>query len=123
MINRFWGLDLVDRVPEELMRVQNIVQEVVTKTIPKKKKVMLSDEALQINEKRKEVKGKGESERYTNMQKKGKECNRMGKTRDLFWRMQWHPTPVLLLGKSHGRRSLMGCRLWGRTESDTTEVT
>ena len=123
VINRFWGLDLVDRVPEELMRVQNIVQEVVTKTIPKKKKVMLSDEALQINEKRKEVKGKGERERYTNMQKKGKECNRMGKTRDLFWRMQWHPTPVLLLGKSHGRRSLMGCRLWGRTESDTTEVT
>ena len=45
---------------------------------------MLSDEALQINEKRKEVKGKGERERYTNMQKKGKECNRMGKTRDLF---------------------------------------
>ena len=54
------------RVPEELMRVHNIVQEVVTKTIPKKKKVTLSDEALQINEKRKEVKGKGERERYAN---------------------------------------------------------
>ena len=38
-------------------------------------------------------------------------------------RSQWHPTPVLLPGKSHGRRSLVGCRLWGRTESDTTEAT
>ena len=36
---------------------------------------------------------------------------------------QWQPTPVLVPGKSHGRRSLVGCRLWGRTESDTTEVT
>ena len=36
-------------------------------------------------------------------------------------RRQWHPTPVLLPGKSHGWRSLVGCRLWGRTESDTTE--
>ena len=36
-------------------------------------------------------------------------------------RRQWHPTPVLLPGKSHGRRSLVGCNLWGRTESDTTE--
>ena len=39
------------------------------------------------------------------------------------WRRQWHPTPVLLPGKSHGWRSLVGCRLWGRTESDTTEAT
>ena len=36
---------------------------------------------------------------------------------------QWHPTPVLLPGKSHGWRSLVGCCLWGHTESDTTEVT
>ena len=36
-------------------------------------------------------------------------------------RRQWHPTPVLLPGKSHGRRSLVGCSLWGREESDTTE--
>ena len=36
-------------------------------------------------------------------------------------RRQWHPTPVLLLGKSHGRRSLVGCSLWGHEESDTTE--
>ena len=39
----------------------------------------------------------------------------------LFWRRQWHPTPVLLPGKSHGWESLVGCRLWGCTESDTTE--
>ena len=36
-------------------------------------------------------------------------------------RRQWQPTPVLLLGNSHGRRSLVGCSLWGREESDTTE--
>ena len=36
-------------------------------------------------------------------------------------RRQWHPTPVLLPGKSHGRRSLVGCRPWGREESETTE--
>ena len=38
-----------------------------------------------------------------------------------FWRRQWHPTPVLLLGKSHGQRSLVGCSPWGRQESDMTE--
>ena len=38
-------------------------------------------------------------------------------------RRQWHPTPVLLPRKSYGRRSLVGCRLWGQTESDTTEAT
>ena len=38
-----------------------------------------------------------------------------------IWRRQWHPTPVLLPGKSHGRRSLVGCRPWGREESDTIE--
>ena len=37
------------------------------------------------------------------------------------WRRQWHPTPVLLPGKSHGRRSLVGCSPWGRKESDTTK--
>ena len=39
----------------------------------------------------------------------------------LFWRRQWHPTPVLLPGKSNGRRSLVGCSPWDREESDTTE--
>ena len=70
--NRFKGLDLIDRVPEELwMEVHNFVQEAVTKTIPKKKKCKkakwLSEEVLQIAEKRREVKGKGERERYTQL--------------------------------------------------------
>ena len=39
------------------------------------------------------------------------------------WRRKWQPTPVFLPGESQGRGSLLGCRLWGRTESDTTEVT
>ena len=67
--NRFKGLDLVDKVPEELWAaVHNIVQEAVIKTIPKKKKCKkakwLSAEALQIAEERREAKGKGERERY-----------------------------------------------------------
>ena len=39
----------------------------------------------------------------------------------MYWRRQWHPTPVLLPGKSHGRRSLVGFSPWGREESDMTE--
>ena len=39
------------------------------------------------------------------------------------WRRKWQPTPVFLPGESQGRGSLMGCHLWGRTESDTTEAT
>ena len=45
------------------------------------------------------------------------------KASPLRWRRQWHPTLVLLPGKSHGWRSLVGCRPWGRTELDTTEAT
>ena len=41
----------------------------------------------------------------------------------MHWRRKWQPTLVFLPGESQGRRSLVGCRLWGRTESDTTEVT
>ena len=41
----------------------------------------------------------------------------------MHWRRKCQPTPVFLPGESQGRRSLVGCRLWGRTESDTTEVT
>ena len=72
MTNRFKGSDLIDRVPEELWtEVCDIVQEAVIKTIPKKKKCKkakwLSEEALQIAEKRKEVKGKGEKERYIHL--------------------------------------------------------
>ena len=72
MTNRFKELDLIDRVPEELWtEVCDIVQEAVIKTIPKKMKCKkakwLSQEALQIAEKRREVKGKGERERYTQL--------------------------------------------------------
>ena len=70
--NRFKGLDLIDRVPEELwMEVRDIVQEAMIKIIPKKKKCKkakwLSEEALQIAEKRREAKGKGEKERYSHL--------------------------------------------------------
>ena len=66
MTNRFKGLDLRDRVPEELWtEVRNIVQDAVLKTIQCKKAKWLSEEALQIAEKRREVKGRGERERYT----------------------------------------------------------
>ena len=41
--------------------------------------------------------------------------------RKIPWRRKWHPTPVFLPGESHGQRSLAGCSLWGRKESDTTE--
>ena len=70
--DRFKGLDLIDRVPEELWtEVCDILQEAVIKTISKKKKCKkakwLSEEALQIAEKRREVKGKGEKKRYTHL--------------------------------------------------------
>ena len=70
--NRFKGLDLIDKVPEKLwMEVHDIVQETVIKTIPKKRKCKkakwLSEEALQMAEKRREMKGKGEKERYTHL--------------------------------------------------------
>ena len=106
--NRFKGLDLKDRVCEELLsEIHDIVQEAVNKTIPKKKKCKkakwLSEEALQIAEKRREAKGKGGNERYkhlnaefqkiTRREKKAflsyqckeiDECNKIGTTRDLF---------------------------------------
>ena len=106
--NRFKGLDLIDWVPEELwMEVHDIVQEAVIKTIPKKKRCKkakwLSEEVLQIAEKRREVKDKGEKERYIHLNaefqriarrdkkaflseqcKEIEENNKMGKTRDLF---------------------------------------
>ena len=106
--NRFKGLDLIDRVPEELWtEVHDIVQEAGIKTITKKKKRKkanwLSEEALQIAMKRREAKGKGEKERYalwnaefqriarrykkaflSDQCKEIEEKNRLGKTRDLF---------------------------------------
>ena len=72
MTNRFKGLDLIDRVPEELWtEVCDTVQEAVIKTIPKEKKCKkakwLPEEALEIAEKRIEVKAKGEKERSTHL--------------------------------------------------------
>ena len=108
MTNRFKELDLIDRVPEELwMKVCDIVQEAVIKTIPKKKKCKkakwLSDKALQTAEKRRETKGKeryihfnAEFQRIARRDKKAflsHQCkeieeNRIGKTRDLFKKMR-----------------------------------
>ena len=70
--NRFKGLDLIDRVPDDLWtEVHDIVQETGIKTIPKKKKCKktkwFSEEALQIAEKRRVAKGKGEREKYTHL--------------------------------------------------------
>ena len=72
VINRLKGLDLIDRVPKDLWtKVPDIVQETGIKTIPKEKKCKkakwLSEEALQIAVHRREVKGKGEKERYTHL--------------------------------------------------------
>ena len=69
---RFKGLDLIDRVPEEIWtEIHDTVQEAVIKTIPKQKKCKkakwLSEKVLQIAEKRKDVKGKGEKVRYTHL--------------------------------------------------------
>ena len=106
--NRFKGLDLIDRVPDELWtEVRDIVQETGIKTIPMVKKCKkakwLSEEVLQITVKRREAKSKGEKERYKHLNaefqrtarrdkkaflsdqcKEIEENNRMGKTRDLF---------------------------------------
>ena len=72
MTNKFEGIGLIDRVSKDLcMEVCDIVQEAVVKTISKKKKFIkakwLSEEDLQITEKRREMKGKGEKERYTHL--------------------------------------------------------
>ena len=106
--NRFKGLDLIDRVPDELwMEVHDIVQETGIKTIPVEKKCKkakwLSGEALQIAVKRREAKSKGEEERYKHLNaefqriaridkkdflinqcKEIEENNRMRKTRELY---------------------------------------
>ena len=108
VINRLKGLDLIDRLPEELwMEVPDIVQETGIRTIPMEKKCKkekwLSEEALQIAVKRREAKRKGEKERYSHLNaesqriarrdkkaflsdqcKEIEEKNRMGKTRDIF---------------------------------------
>ena len=77
MRNRFKGLELIDRVPDELWtEVHDIVQEIGSKTIPKKKKCKkakrLSEEVLQIAVKQREGKSKGEKERYTHLKPESK---------------------------------------------------
>ena len=81
---RFKGIDLIDRVPEELwMEVRDIVQEVAIKTIPKKKNCKkakwLYEKSLQIAEKRREVKGKEEKESYTHLNAKFQRLGRRDK--------------------------------------------
>ena len=133
--NRFTGLDLVDRLPEELrIDVCSIVQEAVTKTIPKKRKCKKakwsSEEALQIAEERGEAKSKGERERYTQLNaefqriarrekaffneqyKEIEENNRMGKTRDLFKK----------IGDIKGSFHAMMCMIKDRNSKDLTEA-
>ena len=82
--NRFKGLNLIDRVPEELwMEVHDIVQEIGIKTIPKKNKCKkakwLSEEALQIAVKRRKAKSKGEKERYKHLNAEFKRIARKDK--------------------------------------------
>ena len=84
MRNRFKGLDLIDRMPDELwIEVCDIVRETGIKTIPKKKKCKkakwLSGEALQIAVKRREAKSKGEKERYTHLYAEFQRIARRGK--------------------------------------------
>ena len=123
--NRFKALDLIDRVPKEIwMEAHDIVQEAVIKTIPQRKKCKkekwLSEEDFPNSWERREAKGKGEKERYKYLNaefqriarrdkkaflsdqcKEIKENNRMGKTRDLFKKIQ-HTK-----GKFHAKMGLI----------------
>ena len=134
--NRFKGLDLIDRVPDELWtEVRDIVQETGIKTVPKKKKCKkakwLSEEAFQIAVKRREMKSKGEKDRYTHFNaefqriarrdkkaflsdqcKEIEENNRMGKSRDLFKKIRDTK------GRFHAKMNTIK----DRTGSDLTEA-
>ena len=134
MTDRFKGLDLIDKVPEELWTdIRDIVQIAGIKTIPKKKKCKkakwLSDEALKIAEKRRKAKGKGEKERYTHLNaefqriakrdkkaflkdqcKEIEENNRMGKTRKLFKKIR--DTKVRLVKAMVFPVVMYGCESW-----------
>ena len=136
MIYRFKGLDLIDRVPEELWtEVYDSVQEAGIKTIPKKKKCkkakQLSEEALQIAVKRKEAKGKGEKESYKHLNaefqriarrdkkaflsdqcKEIEENSRLGKTRHLFRKIR----------DSKGAFNAKMCSIKNRNGMDLTEA-
>ena len=89
--NRFKGLDVINRVPEELwMEIYNTVQEAVIKTSPRKRNAKRQNDCLRRPYK-------------------------------WLWRRKWQPTPVPLPGKSDGRRSLVGYSPWGHKELDMTE--
>ena len=126
--NRFKGLDLIDRVPDELCtKVRDIVQETVIKTIPMEKKCKkakwLFGEALQIAVERREAKSKGEKARYkhlntefqriarrnkkaflSNQCKEIEEKNRMGKTRDLFKKIRYQGNTSCKDGLDKGQK-------------------
>ena len=128
MRNIFKGFNLIDKVPEVLcMEVCDNVQEAVIKTIPKKKKCKkakwLSEEALQIAEKRREVKDKGEKERYIHLNAEfqriarrdkkaflSDQCrelegnNRMGKIRDLFKKIRYQGNISCKNGYNKGQK-------------------
>jgi len=134
--NKFKGLDLIDRVLDELWtEVRNIVQEAGIKTIPMERKYKkakwLSEEALQISVKRREAKSKGEKERYKHLNaefqriarrdkkdflsdqcKDIEENNRMGKTRDLFKKIR----------DTKGTFHAMMCSIKDRNGMDLTEA-
>ena len=128
--------------------IQEAEIKTIPKKKKSKKEKSLSEEAWQIAEKRREGKGKGEKERYIHLNaelqriarrdkktflsdqcKEIEENNRMGKSRELFKKIsgtkgtfhpkQWHPTPALLPGKSHGRRSLVVAKSWTRLSDFT----
>ena len=125
--NRYKGLDLADSVPEKLWtEVRDTVQEAVIKTIPKiekcKRATWLSEEVLQIAEKR-EVKGKGKQQRYTHLNvefqrisrrdkkaflsdqcKEIEENSRMGKTRDLFKKIRYQGKISCTDGHNKGQK-------------------
>ena len=127
--NRFKGLDLIDRVPEELWTEVHdiIVQEAVIKTIPKRKKSekakWLSEEALQRAMKKREAKGKGEKEIYTHLNtefqriarrdkkaflsdqcKDIEDNNRMRKTRALFKKIRYQRNSSCKDGHNKGQK-------------------
>ena len=126
--NRLKGLDLTDKVPDEVqIEVCNIVQETAIKTIPKKQKCKearwLSEEALQIDAKRREAESKGGNERYKHLNaefqriarrakkaflshqcKEIEENNRMGKTRDLLKRIEIPREHFMQNGHNKGQK-------------------
>ena len=141
MRNRFKGLDLIDRVLDELWtEVCDIVQETGIETIPMEKKCKkakwLSGEALQIAVKRREAKSKGEKERYKHLNaefqriarrdkkvflsdqcKEIEESNRMGKTRDLFKKIRYQGNISCKDGLYNVNVPKMGQKLYGPNRS------